>query len=351
MFTSKSTLLSSILCASLFATAGAQQDAPPPDIAQLLKALKALKDQQAEQAKSTKQRALQEAQSAGASPSAAAAAWVESIRQTQFEGAEKEGAQFREWREKEGAAFADREVQTAAQLYFRWLALTLRRSMGATPRELLPEIVQYTKDAAADRSVMDSFVERSKKEKEMANSRLHGARRDKSGDDNRTQRVHDLVVARGLAGSAPVRAMRMEDLIKVEQWELTPGNVEGIFSNIVLPELRTQKDSRVFEYWDMRIKKEADLVKDKPAYDQEKFTKERRPNLLWNRAQEYLHLGQRNRAIAEMFQILKTNPQHPSLAEWIGTIEQLLAPPAPVPAAAVSSAPTATAPPPLPGAR
>jgi hypothetical protein len=190
--------------------------------------------------------------------------------------------------------------------------------------------VQYTKEAAADRTAIESFAERAKKEKELATSKLHGTRKDKGGDDDRTQRLHDQIMGRGLPGSAPVKAMRMEDLIKVEQWEMSPGNVDGIFSTIVLPELRAQKDPRVFEYWDMKIRKETDLMKDKPAYDQEKFNKERRPALLWSRAQEYFLLGQRNRGVAEMFAVIKANPQHPSLNEWINALEAQLSPPAPV---------------------
>ena len=69
---------------------------------------------------------------------------------------------------------------------------------------------------------------------------------------------------------------------------------------------------------------------------EEKFAKERRPVLLWSRAQEYFLLGQRNRGIAEMFQVLRTFPQHPALGEWISALESQLNPPpaAPTPPAA-----------------
>jgi hypothetical protein len=333
--------LAFLLVLTLAATA--QTDAPPPDVAQILEVLKALRTQQTQQIRSAKQKALQDANAAAASPAAAAAAWVEAIRQTQFAGAEKEGAQFRDWRDKDGAAFADKEVQYAAQLYFRWLALTLRRSLGTTTKELLPEVIQFTKDVAADQMKIEVFAERAQKNKELAQSRMHGLRRDTSGEDARTQRMHDMVLGRGLAGSAPVKAMNLDELLKVENWEMTPGDVEGIFTTIVLPELRLAKDPRIFEYWDMKIKKEADAVKDRPAYEQEQFVKERRPILLWNRAQEYLALGQRNRGISEMFQIIRGYTQHPNLANWIGALETLLAPPAP-------SAAPAPAPAPLPGA-
>jgi hypothetical protein len=69
-----------------------------------------------------------------------------------------------------------------------------------------------------------------------------------------TQKVHDLLINRGLPGTAPVKAMHMDDLIKIDQWEMTPGNVDGIFSNVILLS-GAQKDPRIFEYWDMKIKR------------------------------------------------------------------------------------------------
>src|SRR5688572_32893768 len=54
---------------------GQVQDAPPPDLSQILQALRALKGQQTLQIKAVKEKAYREAQAAAASPSAAAAAW------------------------------------------------------------------------------------------------------------------------------------------------------------------------------------------------------------------------------------------------------------------------------------
>ena len=122
------------------------QDAPAPDISQILQTLRSLRDQQLLQIKAAKEKALRDAQAAAATGSAAAAAWEEAVRQVQFEGAPKEGAAFREWKAKEGDALSEKEAQSAAQLFFRWLALTLQRSLGTPIRELLPAVVQYTKD-------------------------------------------------------------------------------------------------------------------------------------------------------------------------------------------------------------
>jgi hypothetical protein len=317
--------------------AAAQSDAPTPDTAQILQFLKTLKEQQAQQIRSTKQKVLKEAQVAAASPSAAANTWVEAVRQTQFEGAEKEGSQFRAWKDAEGAAFTDLEVQRAAQLYFRWLAITMQRSLGTSAKDLLPQVIQHTKDVAADHTSMEAFSDKIQKDKELANSKLHGNRKDTSREDERTRRVHDQVLRMAVNGGPPVKALHAEDLVKVDKWEMSPGDIDGMFNSIILPELRAARDPRVFEYWDMKIKKESEAVKNKPAYDQEKFSKEIYPQLLWNRANEYVALGQPNRALGEMFNVVKNYPQHPSLGNWIQQIEGLLAP------AATSAAPSASA--------
>jgi hypothetical protein len=324
-------------------TAGAQTDAQAPDTAQILQFLKTLKEQQAQQIRSNKQKILQEAQAAAASPSAAATAWVEAVRQTQFEGAEKEGSQFRAWKDAEGASFTDPAVQRATQLYFRWLALTMQHSIGTPAKDLLPQVIQHTKDAAAEQASMEALAEKIQKEKELANSKLHGNRKDSSREDERTRRVHDQVLKTAVNAGPPARAMHVEDLVKADKWEMSPGDVDGIFNSIVLPELRAARDSRVFEYWDMKIKKEGEAAKDKPAFDQEKYAKERYPQLLWNRAHEYVALGQPNRALGEMFKVVKSYPQHPNLGEWIQQIEGLLTPPPVTPKPTEASAGTSAA--------
>jgi len=317
------------------------QDAPAPDISQILQALRSLKDQQLAQVKSAKEKALKEAQAAAASPGAAATAWEEAVRQVQFEGAPKEGAAFREWKAREGDALSEKEPQNAAQLYFRWLALTLQRSIGTPVRELLPAVVQYTKDLTADQLAAEALAERIARDAALAASGKHGDRKGKK-DDQAAKRLHDQIL-RNLAGSPPVKAMGIEEYLKTEGWEGNPGNLDGIYTAIILPELRALKDQRVLDYWDMRIKRETEAAqKSKLAYDIEKFTKERRPSLLWNKTSELLNLGLKNRAITEMFTLIKTYPQHPDLPKWITGLETALLPPAAPRAAATTTNPAAS---------
>ncbi|HEX5177039.1 MAG TPA: hypothetical protein VFV83_08420, partial [Chthoniobacteraceae bacterium] len=261
-----------IVCICLSLAPLCAQD-QPVDIAQLLQALKAIKEQQTQQQKAQKQRALQDVQAAAASPAAAAAAWEEAVRQVQFQGATREGSHFREWKEREGAGLDDKEAQNAARLYFAWLGLTLQRSAGAQVKDLLPQIVAYTKEATAANVAMENMEERLKKEREAERGKGGPRDRKSNADDQAVKRMFDRIMGGGLPGSVPVKALKLEELITAvgggpaepegrrgpggggsREWEMVPGNVDGIFQKIILPELRAQHDPRLLEYWDMKIK-------------------------------------------------------------------------------------------------
>lgn len=352
-------LTATIACAALtFTSVHAQQDAPPADLTQLLTVLKAMKEQQQQVARAQKLKGMQDVQSAAASPSAAAAAWEEAVRQVQFEGVAREGAAFREWKDKEGAGLDDKDGQNAARLYFQWLALTIQRSAGAQVKDMMPQIVAYTKEVTASQLAMESLEERMKKEREMAASGKHG--KERKGNDDQVKRTYDQIMKGALPGSIPVRALKLENAIEAESfggavapegrraqpnaqgWEMVPGSVDGIFQKIILPELRAQRDPRLLEYWDMKIKRDGDMAaKSKLAFDAEKFAQQRRPELLFGRAEDEILLGRRNKGINDMFALLKTYPTHPNADGWISKVESLLT----APAAAATTPPAASTPP------
>jgi hypothetical protein len=314
-----------LIIAALSTASMRAQDVPAVDPNQLLQALRALKDQQAQLTKSAKQKALQQVQAAAATPAAAVTAWEEAVRAVQFDGAPREGSQFKEWREREGDALKEKEAAGAAQLHFKWMALTLQRSMGTPLKELLPAIVTFTKEVAADQAAMETLAQEIDHEKDapVGNKRAKDRRR----NDEQVKRVHDQILRSPVNGSVAAQALKITTLLEVDSWEYSAGNTDGIFKNIVLPELRAARDPRVLEYWDMKLKREADTAaKSKLAFETEKFNQVRRPEILWNRAQDVLLLGQRNRAISEMFNLIKTYPAHPNASAWMTTLEETLVP-------------------------
>jgi len=338
-----------ILTASLLAgaTLHADQDAPAVDVNGLLKQLHALRDQQTLQAKTSKQAAIQQISAAANSPERAFKMWEDAVQATQMEGAGKEAAQLRQWRDTEGELFKEREVQNAVHLHLEWIVLTLQRSNGATVKEMLPSIINYTKELLADQAMMEALDDTIKKEKAAPGPGRPKANQN-AKDDQATKKTHDAVLNKNIANSIIVQWLKLGDFITVDKWENSPGNFDGIYTKIVQPELRNQRDPHVMDYWDVKLKKEADsATKTKLSFEVDKFNTQRRPALLWNRAQEYTYLGQKNRAVTEMFNLIKTYPNHPDASDWVTALENVHAPPPAtdtVPAPATSSAIPAPAP-------
>lgn len=344
------------------ARAATVEDGPPVNARQMLQDLQKLNDTQTTSVKSRKLAALQAAQAAAANPAKAVELWEGAVQAMQFQGLSHDSLQFKEWKNGEGEALKEKEVQFALRLYFSWLALTIQRSNGASNKELLTPVMNYAREAASDQTMMDAFLANLKKEKETIAQTPAGqprrnvpasVKKEKNTDDL-TRRVHDQIMNQSLGGSAYAQAMKISDIISdiappkkprgqaaqpnETGWEGTPGNVDGIYMQIIQPELRAMRDPRVMEYWDFKLRREADIASaNKLAADIAKFNEQRRPQLLWSRAEEWMQIGLKNRAAADMFSVIKTNPTAPEAASWISELTALLAPP-PVPAPTTSTA-------------
>lgn len=358
----RSLLLCTIAALSALATPvlRAQADAPPVDINQLLQELKKMRDQNENAIKLRRNEALQRITSAAASPSSAVQFWKEAVKNAQFDGAEKEGQKLAEWRDGEGDALNDKLCSGAVQLHLRWLALTLRHSIGEDMKTLLPQVIDYTKALQLDMAAADHFSDQLDKERER-NDGKHGMAKAKGvAEDATVKKVHEQIMRMAVGGSPVARWLQLGDLLgdggKKQRgggnsgWEATPGGFDGIFNAIILPEFRANKDPRLLEYWDVVIKRETEKAAERKLdVDQRDWATVKYPSLRWQRAQDVLLLGQRNRAIIEMFQIVKSAPQHPELQSWIGQLEAILVPTPSAPAggAAPSAPVTGAVPPPV----
>lgn len=372
-----------VLCSALtFAGAAhAIDDGPPIDIRSAIEALEKIKDAQGKQLSSQRARAIQEATAAAADAGRAVNLWEEAIRATQFQGVSKEGAAWRDWKEKEGAALKEAEVHTALHLFFNWLTITLKHADGVETKDLLPAIVAHMREAMADEASMDALDEAMKKEKDATTPTSTGPKakagnprdRDKLANNAGIKRMHDQICKSGLSASPYVEWMKLSDMIQEvapggggggggrngrnqraqqpkdlpgarkkeapdETWESVPANVDGLFNNIIQPTLRANNDPHVVDYWDYRLRHEGDLAtRTKLQFEIDRFNQVRRPQLLWGRLRDLASIGLKNRAAADMLALIKANPTHPDATAWADELESLLTP-APAPAS-VSTAP------------
>ena len=297
----------------------------------MLQALRQLREQTTAQAKAGKQKVIQDLSAAASSGEAAVQLWERAVMATQFDGLSKEQTAFKAWRDREGEVFKETEVKNAARLYCTWLGLTVQRSAGLPVKDMIPTIVRYTQDLAVVQAEIDKLEDEIKHDRELADGK-HGAQ--SKTNKSAVKKTAEDILNKGLAGSMIVDWMRIGEWVTVEKWEGTPGNLDGIFETIILPELRLQRDPRVLEYWDARTKREvAAAMESKREFAREKFNTVRLPILLAERAQEYGRIGQKNRGATELFNVIRKYPNHPRAADWMGKLEELLRPPAPATAA------------------
>jgi len=327
------------------ATLHAEQDVPPVDVAKMLKDLRTVQEQQTTQGKATRQAAIQKISAVVNNPAAALELWEEAIRITQMEGAGKEATQFHAWKDAEGDLYKEKEVLNAIHLHLEWLLLTLQRSNGMPVKDLVTPVINFTRELLADQAMMDALDDAIKKEKEQVQPaaggrRGRGGKIDPAQGDQAVKKIHEMILRTPMGSSMIVQWLKLSEFASPENWEPVAGNFDGIYKNIVQPELRAELDARVFDYWDAKLRKEADLAtRSKLTFEVDKFNTQRRPALLWERMQEYLYLGQKNRAVSEMYKLIQGNPTHPDATDWIATLKGIIAPPA-AEAPATSTAPS-----------
>ena len=329
--------LAVVIAALLAMPCARAQDGQAVDIGQMLQQLRQLREVTATKTKADKQKAIQEVTAAAASAEGAVNAWEKAVMATQFDGVAKEATAFKAWRDGEGEALKEAEAKNAARLYFQWLALTLQRSSGTTVKDLLPSILNYTKELMNDQAMMENLDDTITREKERAAGKRGNQRKSNDAD---VKKMHDSILHRPLGGSIVVQWLKLGEWVNVEKWEGTPSNLDGIYEKTILPEMRVQRDQRVLEYWDMKIKREGDnAAKSKLEFEHDKFLTQKMPVLLWHKAADMAVLGMKNRAATEMFNLIRKYPSHPDAAEWMGRLEEMLLPAAPAAAAPATSAP------------
>lgn len=274
-------------------TPSASAGEPSVNVEAILAALKTIREKQTETQKSQKTRLIQDLQTRAANPATALEFYEAAVKATQFDGENHAQTQFIEWKKKEAAHLKGRDFQNGLRLHLNYLVLTLQRGAGTEVKALLPALV--------------ACVQQVRVELDSGNQ--------------------DGILRGSLGDSIFVRWYQAGSWINgIDGWELTPGNVDGIYSKTIQPEFRRLKDPRIVEYWDARIQREAgQAAKSNLSFDAGKFDQVRKPALLWSRAEDVLSIGQKNRAAADMFALIKNYPTHPDALKWVAQLESVLA--------------------------
>ena len=219
---------------------------------------------------------------------------------------------IREWKDKEGSVFNEKEVQNAARLYFQWLGISLQRRWERNQRPALATS-SNTPGGDADQAAIEALEDKIKgREKEPA-SGANGAGNDKTTDEL-VKRVHDHICARRFP-RALCQALGLTEAVNTNNGSSHPDRRWDLPEDYP-PELSARKTLGSSNIEDMKIKRDGEAAARSHLAFRcgKKFAQVRRPELLWKKAEEYVALGQRNKAIGEMFAVVKAHPAHRSRA-------------------------------------
>ncbi len=328
-------------------------DVPPLDSGQILQSLKQIREINETGIKNHRSQVLAQVSAASQSAEKAVAFWKEAVKAVQFDGVKNEGTAMHNWKEAEGEALGNKLCGNAVKLHLQWLTLALQHSNGVEVKQLLPQVIEYTKQLQLDQAAADRLDDQIKKEHERG-----GPMQKQVIEESAVKRMHEQLLRTPITESPVARWLQLGELLSEydsgkkkggpSAWEMTPGNLEGIYQAVILPQFRATRDPRLLEYWEMKIKRETDAAAErKLEIEQREWTQVKRPALFWARAQDVLLLGLRNRAIGEMFNVLKSFPHHPEAQSWASQLEELVKTPALPPP---PSAPGVAAPSPVPPA-
>lgn len=301
-----------------FAAPALAQDAPAIDLKGMADALKKIKTQRAAAEKALELKVVQDLRISSASNAAAVAFYQSALMATQG----KDASEVQDLAKSEA-------VQNAARLHLGYLLMTIQRALGATTKQLEPGLMAHiaalTAAGAGDTVIL--FRRERNQELKEAGYRIPNAK-GKTPPGKEALFWEQGLINQSVKNSVFVQWYGIAAMLAdVKDWEMSPGNVDGIYQNTLLPYYRQTKDARVLAYWDQKLKDEAQKASASGAqFKIDQFNKVRRPQLLWKRAQDELTIGLRNRGMTDMMELVKTCPDHPDLNDWIVQLEGMLNP-------------------------
>ncbi len=241
------------------------------------------------------------------------------IEKVNFEDQHRKNADFREWKRKEDEKLSTSGLGYALRLQLTWLTLTLRAASEKTDRNtLLPEVQQF----------IDTIVR-----------------------DAEKLTPHRQLLSQAVNSSFFARAYDI-NAIKVENWPLSPANLEQIYEQVLLPPHRTpERVAALRSGWMKRLQQEIALKevwagtepppnrKGEPAEkrkigtvdalrspDFELFMAEQLPELQWKMEVDLFKNGDQKNASLKMLAHLEKNIAHKSARGWAEEFDKLLNP-------------------------
>jgi len=231
--------------------------------------------------------------------------YEEAIKETLFAGRSGQLQDMVEWRRKNDAWLKSQEFDAALRLHLKYLALTIKRAGSDQPDQFVAPSTKYLEELLA------------------ADKRFFAAQ------DKAPKEQTDLLSA-PLTNSPIVRQRQLAPFltgVAGKEWEMVPGNVEGILNNNIRRVLREAGNPMLLETWDYQVRYEQERsTADRLRLTTAEFENLRLPTLNALKAEDMIQLGQQQEALEIYLKLIRNYANHPSFEAWVDKALGLLPP-------------------------
>lgn len=233
--------------------------------------------------------------------------YEDAVFTTRFEGAKKDSAEFKKWKNAQDDVLKSEDFLAALELHVSYLHLTYLRANAEKEVKLNDALMQHVLKAWA----FDS---------------RHGAHQKISTellDRPITQGLLSKYFRLGPKLGGPQEGEKPKEQDKT--WEWNPANADGMLDKTILPFLRKNKNPALITLWDKRIANETLRAKRMTLNNSaNQITQQTLPKLHWQRAADQILLGKEAEGIVTMIGILRQNTSHPDFSKFVQELRAVL---------------------------
>lgn len=308
-----------VVSLQMLSSQGRSQDLPPPNNTNaILRELDQVASGSKNRFLSRLSGAISQIQSASGTGSSALDFYLRALENTKYLEKHQD---FQEWQKRHQDDLRDVSLQNAAQLQLRYLLLALQRTQQQNPYAQIPQCLAYLNALSGE-----NFLVTPAPSEPAPEGRRNGRMTKAPPPLNQPVEEARNLIRQPLKNAPAVEWMQIADLLPDDsEFEPSPGNYQRIMEKNIRVPLRARRDQQLFRTWDMQIAAESSSVTATGSQQQaDDFNRQRLPELLFQKAQDTAAVGQPNRALGEVMQLIQSYSDHPSVKDWVDNARELL---------------------------
>ena len=112
----------------------------------------------------------------------------------------------------EGEGLKAKEGSNAARLHLVWLGLTIQHAAGAETKQLLPAIIDYTRQVEADDAAMSKLTDQIEKNKGTGGAK-RPANAKALAEETHSKKMHDSILKTAVASSPVAQSLQIAEIL------------------------------------------------------------------------------------------------------------------------------------------